>query len=112
SSTCYCSPEPLMENHQMKVDLNIGLVVAGGDNSPTAVTERAVEAVRLMAESTLFGRVRSRIEYVAYEDPTGKPVTEATLITTAVCRDRLPSIRHLIHYLAGRLGQDCIAARF
>lgn len=95
----------------MQVEMNIGLTSKDGRNAPHEVMDRAVRAVSLLSESLYFGRIENRFKQARYEGPDG-PVVEPTLVVRTVACQPLLSIRHLIRYLAGRMGQDCIAVRF
>lgn len=93
----------------MRIEMNIALGVAAGDNSDAAVMSRGCRAVSLLAESLYFGRVESRVDRVTYDNPNGERVTETTLITRAVVRAPLRDVFDMVEYLSERLEQDCIA---
>lgn len=96
----------------MQIELNIGLLVEGTDNNATARAERAAQALRLLAETTLLGHVHGRIAASVYEHE-GEQVAEPTLIVKATVRGGESRARarvfSVIYRLAARLRQDCIA---
>lgn len=98
-----------MDSH---VEMNIGLTVAGGPNSDSDILARGCLAVRLLAQSLMLARVNTRIERVSYSDPGGATVSESTLVVRAAMRASRPMIRDIIHEVARRLAQDCIAVLF
>lgn len=96
----------------MRIEMNIGLNVVDGNNSDTAVMDRACRAVSLLAESLYFGRVDSRVTQTTYTGPDGQSTTERVLLTTAVLRAPMRDALDMVDYLSKRLKQECIAVGF
>ena len=94
----------------MIIELNIGLDVNGGPNTPTTRMERALAAHRVLAESTHFRRLRSYVKPTRYTGPDGNPVEEYTLVVRTESYSSLEAVQAVIWLTSDRLQQECIAA--
>lgn len=90
------------------IELNIGLHVAGQDNTPA---RRNARAVRALTELALRGAtvLRQRREVATYQDQAGETRVEETLVVEILDEAWLRRKPSPFHAISEACGQDCIA---
>lgn len=90
------------------IELNIGLHVAGQDNTPA---RRDARAVRALAELALRGAtvLRQRREVATYQDQAGETRVEETLVVELLDEAWLRRKPSPFYPISEACGQDCIA---
>lgn len=94
------------------ITLNIGLHVAGTENTSEQVHRRAVLAINLLrlAGCTLLATARHE---ATFPNDKGETVTERTLVVQLLAEGwHKPSLAGIVDRIARELEQDCIALRY
>lgn len=89
-------------------ELNIGLNVAGSNNTAAQVAARAIKAVGLLDVLCAQCAVRTRVAEVEYSTPDGTAV-EPTLVVSINGAIGSATLQGVVYGLAEELWQDCIA---
>lgn len=90
-------------------ELNIGLNVAGTNNTAARVAARAIKAVGLLDVLCSACAVRTRVAEVEYSTPDGGTAVEPTLVVSINGAIGSGTLRGVVYTLAEELEQDCIA---
>lgn len=96
----------------MRIEFNIGLNVASGDNGLAAVGARhsiALRALDNMLRGSASSERHTRVERAQHMGADGATPTEEVTLVAALVADDLLVQHELVYSLAVLLGQDCIA---
>lgn len=90
-------------------ELNIGLNVAGTNNTAARVAAQAIKAVGLLDVLCSACVVRTRVAEVEYSTAGGGAAVEPTLVVSINGSIGSGTLRTVVFSLATELEQDCIA---